>query len=157
MNSERTPHSSPWRASYGASFLSSLKIRYREISRAHCICFRVSRTLWVSMSPWRLAASKRWRGVIPWREVGVPLSTLCGVSTVHIAYRKISELTLSEGECPINCFPVSGEKSWHHGNSRFQCRLRDWYSKGKVGKYARAYYIVRYILPYHKTALWVTI
>ena len=36
MNSEKTPHTSPLRASYGASFLRSLEKRHREISRAHC-------------------------------------------------------------------------------------------------------------------------
>ena len=35
MNSQKTPHTSPLRASYEASFLSSLDKRYREISRVH--------------------------------------------------------------------------------------------------------------------------
>ena len=36
MNSQDRPHTSPLRASYGASFLGSLKKRYREISRVYC-------------------------------------------------------------------------------------------------------------------------
>ena len=35
LNSEKTPHSSPLRASYGASFLSSSGNRCSEISRVH--------------------------------------------------------------------------------------------------------------------------
>ena len=37
MNSQKTPHSSPLRASYGVSFLSSWEKRYHEISRVLCI------------------------------------------------------------------------------------------------------------------------
>ena len=37
MNSQKTPHTSPLRASYGVSFFSYLMKIYREISRPHCI------------------------------------------------------------------------------------------------------------------------
>ena len=37
LHSQTTPHISPSRASYGVSFMSSLKKYDRDISRAHCI------------------------------------------------------------------------------------------------------------------------
>ena len=53
-NSQKTLHTSPFRASYGASFLNSLEKRYHEISRVHCKQYRaVLDTWWVGeMAIW---------------------------------------------------------------------------------------------------------
>ena len=37
MHARPTPHTSPWRASYGVSFVSYSKKNHRDISRAYCI------------------------------------------------------------------------------------------------------------------------
>ena len=96
LNPQKTPHTSPWRASYGESFVSFCKKIDREISRVHCITH--SDTLIHSS----------------YGSMWLDIRHYCSMSSIHTVPRCVGWHCQTQSPCPSGCFHRRQRRSNPH-------------------------------------------
>ena len=115
LHSRKTPHTSPLRASYGVSFVSYTKKKYRDISRAHCcitgchtaaLQCQCSDVKWESSNHWTVSRTSCFNKEIS-TTGGIPSQKASGKNGKWLGHVMTSSLSPETTSINLDRQPVS--------------------------------------------------